>query len=262
MSARWHMKCLAFAALVQQVGQAAPLPTADARIRVLPYATDEVYRLKGFVGYQVDLEFELGESFLGLGSGDLESLTFAAQANHLFIKPRVGGIDTNLTVLTSRRVYQFDYSTSAHRPDPAFGDVVYVLRFTYPAVVPATQLLEQRLNDGSGTRAHNLHYGYCGNPQLKPLSAWDDGVQTHLRFAPQQELPALFLRNEDGSESLVNFTVVADELIVHRISRRFVVRRGRLEDCVVNEAYSGGGESLPSGTVAPAVERITRGPAP
>src|SRR5215468_3860973 len=56
----------------------------DARIRLLVYDADEVYRLRGYVGYQIDLEFESGETFVGLGSGDLDSLTFAAQDNHLF----------------------------------------------------------------------------------------------------------------------------------------------------------------------------------
>jgi type IV secretion system protein VirB9 len=266
MSAHRHCMSAAIFALALLVqfpaGAAQPISPADTRIRVLPYAPDEVYRLKGFVGYQIDLEFEAGENFVGLGSGDLESVTFAAQENHLFLKPRAGGIDTNLTVLTSRRAYQFDYSVSARHPDPVFGDVVYVLRFTYPSATPAAQLLEQRLNEASTARTHNLNYGYCGSPQLKPVSAWDDGVQTRLRFAPQQELPALFVRNEDGTESLVNFTVVADELIVHRISRRFVVRRGRLEGCIVNAGFTGGGESLPSGTVAPKVERRTRETSP
>src|SRR6516165_1851887 len=73
--------------------------TADARIRVLIYAEDEVYRLKGYAGYQIDLEFESGEAFVGLGTGDLDSLTFAAKDNHLFLKPRASGVDTNLTVL-------------------------------------------------------------------------------------------------------------------------------------------------------------------
>jgi type IV secretion system protein VirB9 len=45
---------------------------------------------------------------------------------------------------------------------------------------------------------------------------------------------------------------------VHRVSRRFIVRRGRLEGCIVNEAFTGGGERLESGTVAPAVERVTK----
>jgi type IV secretion system protein VirB9 len=234
--------------------------TADTRIRVLPYDADEVYRLKGYVGYQIDLEFESGETFVGLGTGDLDSLTFAAQDNHLFLKPKADGIDTNLTILTSRRAYHFDYSFSGRPPDPAFGDVIYVLRFSYPQKSGdrAAEQIEQRLTGAAGARWHNLNYAYCGSPQLKPESAWDDGVQTRIRFAPQQEMPAIFVSNDDGSESLVNFTVDAGELVIHRVSRTFKVRRGRLVGCIVNKGFTGGGERLDSGTVAPAVERITK----
>jgi type IV secretion system protein VirB9 len=241
----------------------APGPV-DARIRVLVYAADEVYRLKGYVGYQIDLEFESGEVFVGLGTGDLESLTFAAQENHLFLKPRAGGAATNLTVLTTRRTYHFDYSTSERLPDPAFGDVIYVLRFVYPPqrADRAAAAVEHELAEAPQTRLHNLSYAYRGSPQLKPVSAWDDGVQTHLRFDPHDELPALFLRNDDGSESLLNFTVEAGELVVHRVARQLAVRRGRLKGCVLNQNYAGSGQRLDSGTVAPAVERATRQPPP
>lgn len=231
----------------------------DARIRSVPYVADEIYRLKGYVGYQIDLEFETGEAFVGLGTGDLDSLTFAAQDNHLFLKPRAGGVATNLTVLTTRRAYHFDYSVSEQRPDPAFGDVIYVLRFSYPAPGGSPTRIERQLADAPATRWHNLQYGFCGSPQLKPQAAWDDGVQTHLRFAAQQELPAVFALNDDGSESLLNFAVENGELVLQRVARRFTLRRGRLSGCIVNQGFTGGGERLQSGTVAPAVERITRG---
>ena len=71
-------------------------------------------------------------------------------------------------------------------------------------------------------------------------------------------MPAIFVSDDDGSESLVNFTVDAGELVIHRVSRTFKVRRGRLVGCIVNKGFTGGGERLESGTVAPAVERITK----
>jgi len=244
-------------------GDGASSPGAgDMRMRVSAYAADEIYRLKGYVGYQIDLQFEPGESFVGLGAGDLESLSFAAQDNHLFLKPRAAEVDTNLTVLTTRRTYQFDYSASAQRPDPAQGDVIYALRFTYPAPQRAADNLERHLSNAADTRAHNLAYGYRGSAALKPLSAWDDGVQTWLRFGPRRELPAIFVRNDDGSESLVNFTIEQGDVIVHRVGRQFIVRRGRLTGCIVNEDFTGAGERLESGTVTPAVERVTRGVRP
>ena len=233
----------------------------DARIRVLVYAEDEVYRLKGYAGYQIELEFERGETFVGLGTGDLDSLTFAAQDNHLFLKPRAGGADTNLTVITSRRTYHFDYTTSERRPDPTLGDVIYVLRFAYPPQLAdraAAAAVEHELTRVPETRLRNLSYGYRGSPQLKPVSTWDDGVQTRLRFDAHEELPAIFVRSDDGSESLLNFSVDGGELVVHRIARQLIVRRGRLTGCIVNQSYTGSGQRLESGTVAPTVERATK----
>jgi len=259
--------CALLTLLLAPCGVAGTLPergAVDSRIRVAPYAQDEVYRLRGFVGYQIDLEFEAGESFVGLGAGDLESLTFAAQANHLFLKPRAAGVDTNLTVLTNRRTYHFDYSARARRPDPSLEDIVYVLRFTYPplpaSVKESDAALARALESAGAPR--NLDYWYCGSPELKPMAATDDGLQTRLRFGSLQELPAIFLRNDDGSESLVNFTVDGADLIVHRVSRRLIVRRGGLRGCIVNAAFGGAGGHVTSGTVTPAVERVTRSPHP
>jgi type IV secretion system protein VirB9 len=244
----------------------APAPDAgDARIRTTVYAADEVYRLQGYVGFQIDLEFESGEAFVGLGAGDVESLAFASQDNHLFLKPRAAGIDTNLTVLTNRRSYHFEYLASARRPDGTPGDAVYVLRFVYPLSAGTDrvpQSVERPLAQAATLRPHNLDYAYCGSPGLKPAAAWDDGIQTHLRFGARQELPALFVHNEDGSESLVNFSVDGGEVIVHRIARRFVVRRGQLLGCIVNQRFAGTGAELSSGTLAPGVRRVTRGTPP
>lgn len=246
---------------------AAPAGEApDARIRTTPYFPDAVYRLRGFVGYQIDVEFEPGESFLGLGAGDLEGLRFAAQGNHLFLKPRAAGANTNITVLTNRRVYQFDYSATTQRPDPRDPDVVYALRFTYPAASASSpdrrEQVDRSLADSRPFAARNFQYGYCGSPSLKPISAWDDGVQTHLQFAPREELPAIFASNDDGSESLVNFTIEGADVVVQRIGRRFFVRRGKLAGCIVNQRFAGRGDRVASGTLTPSVERITRSAVP
>ncbi len=79
----------------------------DPRIRVVPYRADTVYRLRGYVGYQIDITFAPGERFLGLGVGDAKGVSFAPEANHLFLKPRASHVATNLTVLTDRRTYLF-----------------------------------------------------------------------------------------------------------------------------------------------------------
>ena len=70
------------------------------------------------------------------------------------------------------------------------------------------------------------------------------------------------MRNEDDSESLLNFSVDAGDVIIHRMARRFILRRGKLTGCVVNLGYAGGDERLESGPVAPDVERRVQGGVP
>ena len=235
----------------------------DPRIRIVPYRVDAVYRLRGYVGYEIDITFAQGERFAGLGVGDAKGVAFAADANHLFLKPRAAHVATNLTVLTNRRTYLFDYRSGSGPPDPSGADVIYALRFEYPAAAVSAASREwgrvgTDLAAARAARPRNYDYWYCGDPSLKPLAAWDDGVQTTLVFGAHTELPAVFALNADGSESLVSFDVQAGRLVVQRMARRLIVRRGKLAGCIVDRAFTGGGERLASGTIAPNVERLVR----
>lgn len=111
-------------------------------------------------------------------------------------------------------------------------------------------------------RPRNSDYWFCGSTTLKPMSAYDDGVQTRLRFQTRSEFPAMFVQNDDGSESLLNFNIEDDEVVIHRIARRFVLRRGKLVGCVVNQSFAGGGALSRSNTTVPGVARTTPGAAP
>lgn len=241
--------------------------TADARMRVAPYSPDQVYRLYGYVGYQIDIEFARGEVFKGLAAGDIRGISFEAHGRDLFIKPRVAHVHTNLTVLTNLRQYEFDYSASERSPDPALGEVIYALRFTYPGTPTAQEAalsakrIARDLAKAPSLRHRNYDYWYCGVPQLKPEVAWDDGVRTWIRFGAREALPAIFVQGADGRESLVNFSMDGGDVVIQRVVRRFVLRRGRLTGCIVNRDFTGGGEELASHTVSPLIERVTKRPA-
>jgi len=249
-----------------------PVPSkeGDPRIRTALYSANEVYRLFGYVGYDIRLEFAEDETFRSVDGGDLDALTYSADGNVFRFKPRAPTVETNLAVTTNKRTYYIQYSAQATRPELSSDPVIYVVRFDYPpepkravkaAVAQAAQI-EQALDRASAGRPRNLDYGYCGHPSLKPVGAFDDGAQTHLKFGARTELPAVFVRNDDDSEALVNFTVEGDEIVIHRIARRFILRRGRLAGCVVNRSYTGSGVRLESGTLSPEVERETRAPRP
>ncbi|MDQ0027915.1 type IV secretion system protein VirB9 [Variovorax paradoxus] len=261
-------------ALTAPYGRTATVPAAgkvDARVRVVAYNPEDVISLQAYVGYQIHLQFAEGEEFVNLGSGDNGAFDIGAERNHFFIKPKEARATTNFTVLTSRRAYHFDYTISSIAPvGAATRRMVYSIRFTYPedetraaAADQERRRTEARMSERATDGSRNSDYWFCGSDSLKPVSAHDDGVQTRLRFHARSDFPAMFVQNDDGSESLLNFNVEADEVVIHRVARRFVLRRGGLVGCVINRSFvGGGGVRTPTNTSATGVQRITAGDGP
>ena len=260
-------------ALAAPFGRSATVPPAgkvDARVRVVAYDPADVVTLQGYVGYQIHLQFAEGEEFVNLGAGDNGAFDVGAERNHFFIKPKEARASTNFTLLTNRRAYHFDYVASpAALTGTGARRMVYSIRFSYPedearaaAAAQERQLAEARMRESASERPRNADYWFCGSESLKPSSAYDDGVQTRLRFQATSEFPAMFVRNDDGSESLLNFSIEADEVVIHRVARRFVLRRGGLVGCVVNRSFTGGGARTPTHTSAEGVRRATMGGEP
>jgi type IV secretion system protein VirB9 len=233
----------------------------DSRIRTALYSPDEVYRLYGFVGYALDLEFASDEIFVGLSAGDPEAVTYSAHENVLTLRPKAATSQMNLTVSTTKRRYYFEYSIAARLMSRFPDEAMYAVRFMYPVSpageesLTAEQRVARDLALAQKSRPRNVDYWFCGNSAVKPVAASDDGVHTRLTFAARAELPAIFVSNDDGSESLLNFSMDAGDVVIHRVASRFIVRRGRLTGCIVNQGFAGSGERLESGTIAPEVTR-------
>ena len=261
---------LACLALAQACAEVLPAPgPGDRRIRTALYSPDEVYRIVGYAGFYVSLEFSKDETFKGLEGGDLEAITYSADENAFTFKPRAARVDMNLIVRTNLRRYYIVYSASTTSPSDADSPVMYVVRFHYlpeplrsPRPPTPDEQLDAAIADVVALRPRNFDYWYCGTSSLRPISASDDGVHTRLKFPPRAELPAIFVRGADGSESLLNFSMQDGEVIIHRVAQRLILRRGRLTGCVVNRAFSGGTQRARSGTLSPHVERATKVPPP
>lgn len=261
---------LAFGLLAAMPGRAETIPVrgqVDARVRTAVYNPDQVYKLYGFVGYAVELIFEDGERFSGTGGGDLESVTVDAHGNSVLLKPRAAIVATNLVVFTDRRAYRFDYTVAARVPNRLTDEVMYAVRFSYPPVLSANgedlrAKVERDLAAATAARARNRDYWYCGSRSLQPVATSDDGVHTRITFGDHSEIPAIFVRNEDGSESLLNFSMDAGDVVIYRVASKFVLRRGKLTGCIVNKGYEGAGLRLDSGTVSPQIERDVKGARP
>lgn len=239
----------------------------DPRIRTATYDGAQVYKLQGFVGYAIELIFEDGEKFAGTGGGDLEGVTVDSHGNSVLLKPHAAIVATNLVVFTDRRSYRFDYAVSSRAPNRVTDEVMYAVRFVYPppktaAGEDARAVVERELGAAVAGRPRNTDYWYCGHRALQPVAVSDDGVHTRITFSDRAEIPAVFVRNEDGSESLLNFSMDVGDVVIHRVAPRFVLRRGRLTGCIVNKGFAGAGLRLETGTVSPEVERDVKGAKP
>jgi type IV secretion system protein VirB9 len=145
---------------------------------------------------------------------------------------------------------------------------MYAVRFMYPptsgasAEVDPEEELDRELASIGAKSSRNSNYWYCGHRSLKPVAASDDGVHTRLTFGDRSEIPAIFVLNEDGTESLLNFSMSGGDVVIHRLAPRLVLRRGKVVGCVVNKSFYGSGTRLDSGTVSPRIEREHRVPRP
>jgi len=243
----------------------------DARVREVEYREGQVVSLAGYVGYHIHLELERGETFVALGAGDSAAVDIAAEGRHVMLKPKAVRVATNLTLVSSRRVYHFEYRTyEAQPPMPA---AIFALRFRYPeaprgdapaATLPFTSVSEPAAAPepiarlATPARLENRDYWYCGSPWLRPVAVTDDGVQTRITFDARGEWPALFVKNPDGTESLTNFHAEGTTAVVHRVAPGFVLRRGSLVGCVENRGYAGSGRWVDNGASEPAAVREVR----
>lgn len=237
----------------------------DPRVREVIYDPNDVIRLIGYEGYQTHLKLADDEEFIGVGAGDTGGLDITAEGNDTWIKPKAVMVRTNFDLKTNKRVYHFDYQSQKSLPKNR-NTMIYSITFRYPedeakqrATLSAQEQLRRKLK-ATRYAAKNRDYWYCGSPIMKPVEAYDDGMQTHIRFSAYAEFPAIFVENDDKTEALINFHIDPDngEVVIHRIGRRFVLRRGDLVGCIENRQFTGGGKRTTSGTVNPDVMRETK----
>ena len=138
--------------------------------------------------------------------------------------------------------------------------MTYRLRFHYPDDVAAL-LLERETakkqkhaalvaptRQGVSAEDWNFDYIFAGDPALVPKRVFDNGQFTYFEFADSTETPAIFLVNEDRSESLVNFHVQGRYVVVQRRGRQFSLRNGDSLACIFNERWTWGAATRRWGT--------------
>jgi len=257
------------------------IPTSaqqDNRVRFVNYQPYNITRVVGTIRSSVQVEFAPDEEIAHVALGNTVAWEVAPAGHILFLKPRENQPATNISVVTTRRdgskrSYQMELVVREGAISAGENTYFYV-KYRYPADEAERRRLETEakaraaqagfanevlsIHEQYGPR--NWRYSAQGSVVIEPQAVYDNGKVTTFAFTGNQEMPAIYIENPDGTESLVPKTARGDLVLVHAISRKFILRRGSDTLCIFNEAYSPAGVDPGTNTTSPSVERVVKVP--
>jgi P-type conjugative transfer protein TrbG len=211
-----------------------------------------------------DIQLQPGETITDVAMGDTERwmATPAASGDprnpvpHLAVKPQLPGIETNLTIYTTKHIY--------HLLLRSRGRAMQEVEFYYPDEL----LAAMKEADAAASRAKqeavdppadsdnavrvanvdpaelNFSYSVTGpNVPWKPIRAFDDGSHVYIQMPAgmkSSEAPALLI-DAGGGTQMVNYRVEGNYYVVDRLFNQaiLVAGVGREQDRVT-VSYTGG----------------------
>lgn len=191
----------------------------DPRVQLVDYDADQVVQLQAAPGYQLTVQLGPDEQIENVAVGDSAAwqVTPNRRGDHLFVKPIQAGVSTNLTVVTSVRVYLFELLPLGG----SAGDMAFTVRFRYPATGGA---------DSAEAEAEQIvegRYRVSGERSLRPSRISDDGRHTYIEWPRDRAIPAIYAVDARGQESLVNGMMRDDVFVVDSVAPRLLFRIDR-----------------------------------
>ena len=282
MKKRSFLAVAVVAALTTFPVRALEIPTSaqqDNRVRFVNYQPYNITRIVGTIRSSVQVEFAPDEEIAHVALGNTVAWEVAPAGHILFLKPRENQPATNISVVTTRRdgskrSYQMELVVRDGSVDAGQNTYFYV-KYRYPADEAERRRLQNEAKKRAAEAGYadqvlgiheqygprNWRYSAQGSAAIEPQAVYDNGKVTTFAFVGNQEMPAIYIENSDGTESLVPKTVQGDLVLVHAISRKFILRRGSDTLCIFNEAYSPVGVDPGTNTTSPSVERVVKVPA-
>ena len=209
---------------------------ADPRIATRLYLGTDVVVVHGRAGIESTIAFADDEKIENIAVGDSAAwqVTPNKRANLLFVKPAANRARTNMTVVTDQHTYLFDLVSAPAAP------AVYMLRFSYPArphavepklaaaaLAAATTIVAKPLSPAPDPAALNFAWLPHGDKRLLPDRSFDDGHSTFLQWPKDATLPAILVRESNGIEGPVNYTVRGDYIVVEGVPDQLILRQGK-----------------------------------
>lgn len=219
------------------------LPT-DSRLVQVKYNPAQIVSILTAPGYLTHIELEVGEKLkIAPALGDSVQWEVEDSENHVFLKPDLANITTNLTLVTNKRTYQFNLIASAE------GGFYYQhVKFKYSdsaklkiRTIAATEEEAARVESQTNFQtldptSLNSNYKISGSAKFRPDYVQDDGKFTYIKIPVDvAETPIVYIR-ENGNFSQVNYsfnkktgffkvTRLADEFVLVLDKEEVVIKK-------------------------------------
>jgi len=234
-----------FVASTAERGVAVGSDAVDSHIHSYVYNENQIYDLITRIGYQSYIEIESGEYVTAISVGDSVAFKISPTGNKIFIRAMQDGYHTNMTVMTTKRTYQFELSSIVENDD----DIMYVLRFYYPQEYTAEDV-EIPSMEGFGADSktqfvpvvniedsYNYNYSLVGAEELSPVKIFDDGKKTYFKFPTDGKFEGgFFVVTPEGDERKVFLKDEGEFKVFGGVASKMALRFGDQIICIYNES--------------------------
>jgi type IV secretion system protein VirB9 len=206
-----------------------PVAGGDPHLQTVDYDPGQIVLLELSPGYQMTVELAPDEQVENIAVGDSGAwqVTANRRGDRLFIKPLQAGVSTNMTVITSVRLYAIQLAPLGD----STGNLAYVVRFQYP---------DPDKDAADGDIAVEGSYRLSGDRALRPGRISDDGRHTYIEWPKEAALPAVYGVDSEGQEVLVNGMMRGDLFVVDSVVQQLVFRIDRRVAKAVRVVPKGG----------------------
>lgn len=218
----------------------------DPRIRFFHFVPDGVYEYMGYILHSSYIEFGQGEEVKTITMGDSKDWQIKPVDNRIFIKPHTIDAQTHMTVFTNKRLYFFELN-SDEADDFRQDGLSFVTRFLYPNVDQSIIQIDDNFSFEEEEEEelptyqetpdkYNFRYTLSGSEKVAPIRVFDDGEFTYLQFRDRNAvIPAIFEVDSHMRESLVNYRMTGDYIVLERTASQYTLRYGDEIACIFNE---------------------------
>lgn len=231
--------------------QAMPAPKENRIVRYT-YSPDVIFRILSVPNLTTHLELAEDEGVDETPAiGDSAQWIVTGGPRHLFIKPLRFDLETTFTVITDKRTYQFQLISGKSAGAPVYQKV----SFNYPEQQALVKIRKQEAKAKVEAEENRLRdqivaptidpadldfdYEVTGTAPFKPTAVYSNGAFTYLAMPSVQDSPAIFLLDDEGNPSLINYQVKGNLVVVERMAERLLLKLGKAEVKVTKRAVNG-----------------------